>query len=99
MPLTIDADRRVTICPRRDGIMVGSARKPVIRIHRRWRNAIGRMPTRPCACHPPDTGLAGRPVSDGWAGYWEVTPDDNPIVGPTGPEIFTRSGLQRTACR
>jgi sarcosine oxidase subunit beta len=95
MPLTIDVDRRVTVCPRRDGIMVGSARKPVVakpppialcdwsQADETIRRAAHRLPA-----------LADRPAFDGWAGYWEVTPDDNPIIGWTGPaNVYTAAGF------
>jgi glycine/D-amino acid oxidase-like deaminating enzyme len=95
IPLTIDADRRVTVCPRSDGIMIGSARKPVVtdppaEAECDWTFADiakGRASHRIPA-------LTDWPRTRGWAGFWEVTPDDNPIIGWTHLDnLFTAAGF------
>lgn len=84
IPLTIDIDRRVTVCPHSLGVMVGNPRKPEVPhpgevASCEWADLP--QVRRRAARLLPD--LKDAPVVKGWAGYWEVTPDDDPLIGRT----------------
>jgi sarcosine oxidase subunit beta len=95
LPLMIDIDRRVTIRPHAQGVMVGSARKPLVR-NPGWTAECDwpfmEMVTGRATHRIP--ALALRKVNRGRAAYWEVTPDDNPIIGWTNLQnVYTAAGF------
>jgi sarcosine oxidase, subunit beta len=95
MPLVVDVDRRVTVCGRWDGVLAGAARKPMVSeppAGPRADAAQGRETARRAAHRFP--ALASRSLTRSWAGYWDVTPDDNPIVDWTHfDNLYTVAGF------
>ncbi len=95
IPMVIDVEQQVTVCPNPVGTMVGCSEKVAVE-HPGW------VPKTNWALMPQMFGkakkrcpfLAQLSMTASRTGYWEVTPDDHPIIGhDKSLNLFTVAGF------
>lgn len=93
--MVIDVEQRITVCPNPIGTMVGCSEKVAVD-HPGWmaKTNWALMPKMVAKAQRRCPFLADRAIVSSLTGYWEVTPDDHPIIGrDPSLNVFTSAGF------
>lgn len=95
IPMIIDVDQRITVCPNPRGTMVGCSEKVAVN-RPGWvaKTDWSLMPKMVAKARRRCAFLKDLLMTDSLVGYWEVTPDDHPIIGhDKSLNLFTSAGF------